>query len=582
MAIRMTKEEFEAKFGEAPALDSVQSVPPVQPTSQRMTQEEFTSKFGVKPFTETAPEVISEPAIVPEETGFFSGLKAKFGERRQRIQAGQQRAIKGEQTTAETVFQGLGEGVGGGFDIAIEGIKSIGRSVTPDKVEEKIKEVVKDRASLLFPDFKESPVGKALQLGVEKFEDLSPRQQDNIRSAMELIAIAPVTKIAGKGLEVLPKIVKDTGLIFKEVVKPITKLKTNIQTTLASKNVNPQLAASAERLFLEGTQRLDAPLATYEKYLTQSKKAITDIKVDPAVSVVGEKIGNEFNKVVSLRRSVGQAMADELKKVGTIETNTLGAVDDFVKELGDSGVVFDRVTKTVKAKTGQTKFAQSDIKLIENYAQQLQGLGTKSTIAELDAFLSRVSSEIDIYKSTNNIIGTTNAERIIKGSMSNLRKQFDPIATGNPALKAYSDARQSYSELTNFIQEGSGFLGKITQAGDFAKDASLTKSAVQSVLNNGKKDWLLRLEELTGYQAIDDAVLALQAMKDAGDFRGVSLLELMSASKTPVTPLGFADKLIDFGIEKGKSAFVGSPEQQTRLLLKQIQESNKLNSLPLK
>lgn len=347
-------------------------------------------------------------------------------------------------------------------------------------------------------------------------------------------------------------------------------LRTKAQMTLAEKTVNPQLKASAERLFAEGTKRLENPLATYEKHLAQSKLSAGDIKVDPAISVVGEEIGNQFGSVVKMRRGVGEVIGAELKKVGGVKTNLVGAVDDFVAQLGDSGVVYDRVTKTVTPKAGQIKFAAPEIKLIEQYAKELQLLGTSPTIAEIDAFVSRMSSELDLYKASNNITSTTNSERIIKGSMAKLREQFNPKVSGNLELQKLYDAKQTYAELTGFIKEGEKFLGKLTQSGDYARDASLAKSSVQSVLNNGKKDWLLQLEALTGYQATDEAVLALQAMKDAGDFRGLSLLQAMSEGSIPASKLGFLGKLLDFGIEKGKGIVLGSPEEQTRVFLKSL------------
>lgn len=361
------------------------------------------------------------------------------------------------------------------------------------------------------------------------------------------------------------------GVDLGGVAQRGTNLRNKVQTVLSQKNVNPQLESSANRLFLEGTERIGSPVAKYDEFLSQSKKALQDIKVDPAVAVVGENVGNQFSKVVKMRRDVGKAMSDLIKEVQGVETNILGSVDDFVKNLTESGVIYDRVSKTVRQRAGQTKFTQPDIKLLETYAQELQKLGSTPTVGELDAFLSRISGELDLYKASNNIIGTTNAERIIKESLRDMRNQFNPDVTGNEALRPYYDARQTYSELSNFVQDGQRYLGKVTQSGDFAKDASLVKSSVQSILNNGKKDFLIELEALTGYPILDEAVLALQAMADAGDFRGTSLLQVLSEGSIPISKLGLVDKILNFGVEKGKEALIGSPEEQTRLFLRNLE-----------
>ena len=401
---------------------------------------------------------------------------------------------------------------------------------------------------------------------------------------------------AAKGLQAgADKISAGTGKVTEvakqtldDSIVAARKLKENVQLTLAKKNVNPQLEASAERLtatksqdprFLQGTaDRLDDPVTTYDAYLNQSKKALTDIKVDPAISQVGEKMGDAFKVVVKQRRDVGAVMGEELKKVGGIKTNILDSQDDFVAQLKDNGIIFDKVAKTIKQTGNQSKIAAGDARLIETYATELQKLGSKPTIGELDAFISRMSDDLNLYKASNGIIGTTNGERIVKGSLAGLRKQFDPAVTGNASLAGYARARETYAQLSDFIDDGAGYLGKMTQSGDFAKDASIAKSAVQSILNNGKKDWMLKLEHLTGYQATDDAVLALQAMKDAGDFRGLSLLETMADGSIPTSAGGISQRIIDMGIKQGAKIVTGSPEQQTRAILNSLSKQSSVNT----
>lgn len=437
---------------------------------------------------------------------------------------------------------------------------------------------------------------KAGPVGAEMLKN-APAFAENIRSAEEALIptegaqeagfatekaaefISPfvATRIAGLASRAISlakaPTIAETGIsgLVKRGAEKVAAVVKNPRLALAKQNVSPQLESSAQRLFVEGTERLKDPIATYDKYLSQSKKALTDIKADPAIADVGESIGDAFKGVVSQRRAVGKTMSEELKKVGDIKTDVLPTVDNFVKSLADEGLVYDRVTKGISQTASQTKMGQSDIALLRDFAQQLQSLGSKPTLKELDAFMSRIPNEIQVYKAKNAITGSTNAERIIKGSLAGLREQFDPVKTGNKALEGYSNARKSYAELSDFIEEGTGFLGKLTQTGDFAKDASLAKSAVQSILNQGKKDWLNELEKLTGYPALDDSVLALQAMKDAGDFRGLSLLEEL-AQNTPASQAGIYQKVIDFALSKVGKAVGGTPEEQTRAFLNALKE----------
>ena len=95
---------------------------------------------------------------------------------------------------------------------------------------------------------------------------------------------------------------------------------------------------------------------------------------------------------------------------------------------------------------------------------------------------------------------------------------------------------------------------------------------MQSILNNGKKDWLIKLEELTGYPALDRAVIALQAMKDAGDFRGLSLLQTLSAGGAP-TLGGVTGQIVNLATDLGKRAVLGTAEDQTRAFLSSLSKT---------
>lgn len=469
-------------------------------------------------------------------------------------------------STGRDLAIGAAKGLGEGFQAMADVGRGVSAFATRPIIGDAANQTPEEKAldvrgrAALESDNTTQTIGKSLELGAELLSPFVAARLARIASAVPR-AVTKVSTVAQTGL----------GGKIKNALSKASEVIKDPKLALAKRNVSPQLESSANRLFLDGTERLKDPIGTYETYLTQSKAAIKDIKADPAIATVGESIGDAFKGVVTNRRAVGKTMSEELKKVGTIRTNVLPTVDNFVTSLSDEGLVYDRVKQAISRTAKQTKMSQSDVVILEDYAKQLQGLGSKPTIAELDAFLSRIPNEIEVYKAKNAIIGSTNAERIIKGSLSSLREQFDPVKTGNKALEGYSTARKQYSELSDFINEGQGFLGKLTQSGDFAKDASLAKSSVQSILNQGKKDWLEKLETLTGYQALDDSVLALQAMKDAGDFRALSLLEELSKG-TPTSATGFTQKVIDFAMAKAGRVVGGTPEEQTRAFLNALKE----------
>lgn len=368
--------------------------------------------------------------------------------------------------------------------------------------------------------------------------------------------------------------------VTKNVINKISPLEhgkelyNSVKEHLSRQNVNPQVETSAKELINRTKEPISAEPETsitdkYNKYFEQAKGAKTNIKADPPVSSVGEDIGDQFNKVVKMRRDVGQTINNELEKIGDHPTDLTKAMTNLEDNLfHKEGLRFNGNGLTSDS---QSAMSASDSSLLNSYIRGMNKLEVNPTVKDLDSFMRRITSEMDLYNAKNNIIGTTNGERIIQGSLADLREQFNPEITGNPALADYYSARQLYSNLSDFVTEGKKYLGDVTQAGDFAKDASLAKSAVQSILNNGKKDWLVKLEGLTGYPALDNSVMALQAMKDAGDFRGLSLLQTL-ADDIPHTQSGLTERIAEWLIGKTKGQLLGSPDEQTRTFLKSLQD----------
>lgn len=387
----------------------------------------------------------------------------------------------------------------------------------------------------------------------------------------------------------LPVAVESAGIggMIKRGVEKTVEFVKNPRLAIAKTNVGPQLEASAERLVeqsakptvIEGTERLKDPVGAYDKYFAQSKKSQADIKVDnPLSGDVAASTAEAFKSVVANRRAVGATMGAELKKVGGIKTNIADAYTNLETALKEADLIYNGATKKLIGGNA-SKMTREDVSLLEQYVKELNKLGTEPTISQIDATIARTQGLVNNFESAKGITETTNAERLIKQSQNALRDQLDPAKSGNKALTKYAEARKQYADLSDFIDEGAGFLGKITQSGDFAKDASLLKSAVQSMLNSGKKDWLIRLEELTGYPALDDASLALQAMKDAGDFKGLSLLETLSQGHVPASASGLTQKMIDYALAKVARVAAGTPEEQTRIFLNALAEAAQKGAL---
>lgn len=353
------------------------------------------------------------------------------------------------------------------------------------------------------------------------------------------------------------------------------------QTALSRGSVSENLGTSIDRLQEKSatknpetglSEKGQTPLEKYDEFYKQEKAYKNDVKKDTALAKVGSETGKAYDKVIKMRQTAGKSMSEEMKKVGNIKTDISHAFTPLEEELNNNGLIYDAEKGKLKA-SKTSKMTNDDTKLLQDYIGKINNLGSNPSAAELDAFLSKTPAELDVYKNKNNITKVTNGERIIKGNLNSLKESLSEKS--NPAFKGYSDAKKQYADLTKFLDEGSSFLGKKTASGDYAKDASMAKSSVQSVLNNGKKDWLLKLEDLTGYPAMDESMLALQAMKDAGNPQGHSLLELVTKGSTPTSAHGAIAKGVEWGIEKGKKALIGTPNQQTRRMIQERMGLNK-------
>jgi hypothetical protein len=347
-----------------------------------------------------------------------------------------------------------------------------------------------------------------------------------------------------------------------------TEALSGLRTKISEGNVAPNLASSVDRLGQTGDAAHD-PLSAYDNYFEQEQKFKADGKEDTALGLVGQKIGDSYDQVAKIRQAAGKTMSDEMSRVGDTKLDVSAHDAPLEQELSDNGVSIGEDGKLETSRT--SKITDQDKNLLQDYVAKLRELGPNPTAAELDAFLSRTPEELDVFKQQNNITKVTNGERIVKSNLRDLASELS--SKNNPEFATYAQAKSDYASLSKFLDEGSKHLGAKTQSGDFARDASVAKSSVQSILNGGKKDWLLKLEKLTGFPAIDHSMVALQAMKDAGNFRGNSLLELLSPESKGNIPLskhGIIGKGIDAGLNAGKKALVGTPQEQTRRIIQSI------------
>lgn len=354
------------------------------------------------------------------------------------------------------------------------------------------------------------------------------------------------------------------------IVEEAKALRESIQATAGEKSVNPFLGSSAARLVEDKPG--SSIVARYDAALAQAVESMSDTYKASPIEAMGSDLGDAFMDVIKQQRAVGAALGSELDQWGKLRVSISSTIENALKQMDDSGLSYNPRTNQFTSFQGNA-FAESEVTQLSEFFSKMRLLGDAPSVRQIDQFISRTNSELSIFKESTGLTSTTNAERIIKTTLHNLRESLNPEVNGITQLQKYWDANKTYGKLKTFTKEGEKFLGKRTQAGDFARDASVAKSAVQSILNGGKKDWLIALEELTGYPALDNAVLALQAMKDAGDFKGLSLLQAIKEQGIPTSKAGIVGAIIDKAADAGKRTLLGNPEEQTRAFLRSIEKA---------
>lgn len=554
-----------------------------------------TQQSGASSWYSQIKQPTKTTTATPEEGSTFSSVGGDIGQDVNTRADTVGQIENSADTLPSKVLQIGGQGAGAVQDAAGEVIKS---AIKPE-----VLQAIGTHLAPLVQSASQSPAGKTI---LDWFGKLSPETQRNLGATGDIASLLSNAVGAGAakegavaGTEAALGAAKDVATPLAESaqsavdatkagVKNVAgaatqKVKDTVQSAAANgkipgmEGLGEQTKTSASRMAEQmpligaGAAREAKPIDAYNTFAAQEAKHLADIKEDPAISKVGSEIGDAFTSVVKQRQAAGKTMSAELEKTGASAVDTKDALGNFQKELADNGTSFNPKTREVSAGS-ESKFSSADQNVLEKYATGLQDLGKNPSMKSLDAFISRIPNEIKALKAKTGITFKTNAERLISNNLNDLR-----TALGKSGTPAYNTARKTYADLSKFINEGASHLGKITQSGDFAKDASLAKSSVQSVLNNGKKDWLIKLEDLTGYPALDRSTLALQAMKDAGDFKGNSLLELLTegAEGAVAGPHGTIANLIGKSGKMLGKTVAGSKADQTRAFLKSLEKGAK-------
>lgn len=355
---------------------------------------------------------------------------------------------------------------------------------------------------------KDAAVGgaKLLSKGAKPVTKLAEKSIDTVKSTFDEALFAPTAEEATKTslnpfLDKVAEVsipVKSEGGVTKYIVK---KAK---DATPEEVNAYKQEAGSL-----------------YNTFTTQAKKFMKERTVEGGspVEQVGQKIDKFVEQVAKLRKSVG-------KQMGKIED----AAENVQVPFNKSQTVQDFVLETADALKGSAKYGPDagitkEIQKLSDDILRLEqsGSSVKDTLNMTRKWARYLEDQKDKFGDfTSNKGANAQIQRVINSIKEDARKT---LSDNN---ESYRTLVEGYRRTSRFGEEAKRLLGQEGLYGDSIKGAATVKRAIQSNSDAGARQFLKTLRDITGYDAIKEGDIALKAMKDVGDYQGLSMLNVLS------------------------------------------------------
>ena len=279
-------------------------------------------------------------------------------------------------------------------------------------------------------------------------------------------------------------------------------------------------------------------LNKYTEYSKQASKFAKDRTVTGGspLEMVGRNIDKAVKTADQIRKEVGAKMgeiekANATTQVDLTQTKSLqGFIDNFQNNINKSGYGGKAVV------TKDTAQFIKDLKTLESSPRDVKEIldFTRTWRNKLE----NMKDKFGDFK--ENKYDNTQIQNVVRDVESQAR---NTLADTNEEYKLYVS---QYRTLKDLEETANRLTGQDGLYGDSIKGGATAKRAVQSTSDAGARQFLLKLRDITGYDGISDADLALKTMADAGDYQGLSLLGVSHDIKTTLIKNGWniAKKII--------------------------------------
>ncbi len=573
-----------------------------------LTPQEFETKYKVSADT--------VPGATPEKKqGFFSSLfpkadpngsfdqriAADFKERGKNVQASLDRADKKgigtgtpplESTGAQLQegFNIAGQFAGGAVDIITQAVRTVGNGLKAVNDKAKVvpgvtwtEDALAAGGKYLLDKATDQPnilsgLNK-INAGIDKYNEwaaANPEDAKTIEGAINIASLlvgegakkptgditgkfGPVTKTISSVEETVAKPFKSTIKTIEDFTERIsapevseaTKVSLNPKEALKGTGQDFTVSVGGKLVKLSDitdAQNLQIKTSTEKslnKFTDQARKFAKDrsVKGGSPVEIVGQRVDAALEFANKKRQQIGQKMGDiEVKYV------------DQPLPVGDKTLeTFAKTLKDIENPKFGVDTANAPIvkKLVEDFDLLTE---SGATIGErLDFVRSWDKYLRDAKDPFGNFKENASVNTQIQNAVATLKNEtVDAISAKD---KVYRKLRSDYRVYKQLDEIGDRLLGKEGALGDRVKGAATVKRAIQSNSDAGARQFLAKLKELTGYDAIKEGDIALTAMESVGDYQGLSLLNIVREGKSG---------LINRGLEFLRDKAVGTNEERIR------------------
>lgn len=408
------------------------------------------------------------------------------------VEAGAGRSLEEDKPAGEILTEGL---IGGGFGLITGGVAG-GAAGALGAVTRKSGKMAKEAAQGSIETIKSTaPVQKTRKF----LSGLDDQEFTTIRNSLE-------AKISG--------------------------INKNIQKGVLNREKGQELIGKA---ITERVERAKALGERFDSYIEYAKKSSEDFNIPSALGKAGEEAEKTLETINLVRKKVGQQKGAMLEKIAAkpiVGINTtkekfskliserLGA--RIMDDINDIAVaVIDKKDSTFAALPGRisrTSVDPAEGNILKKAKSVLDQLEDTDSLQKVDDAVDSLQALLDSERALQAVPRTTKAEGVVKSVIGELQAKVNKIAGAR-----YKNLNRQYAQVIRVYDALNKRLQFDPKLGTSRGDALLKQ--IFSPAGNTTRGLFKKVEELTGVNLVDEAVLARLAMKMVGDTRADSLLE---------------------------------------------------------